>query len=207
VPSLKDLGPTRRLQAHRIDPARKCNKQTSTYVREPPRCHTARWRQPAAEGCDGDRPGSGPRDEKGRFIRPDNVKDGLWRLQYLAGRTYAFGVAMTTLAAPASATAQVQQASPQQASPRQATPLANIPAISSTGTAGTSFRVQGQPQNDVNGITGTAAPSTVGPGIITVNPSGSSTGVQSGSTGSVGNVLRAPLLAPLRTERPAIRVR
>jgi len=63
------------------------------------------------------------------------------------------------------------------------------------------------PQNDVNGITGTAAPSTVGPGIITVNPSGSSTGVQSGSTGSVGNVLRAPLLAPLRTERPAIRVR
>jgi hypothetical protein len=111
------------------------------------------------------------------------------------GRTLAFGVALGTLAAAASATAQVQQASPQQATPRQATPLANIPPPSSAGTPGISFR--GQPQNDINGITGTAAPS----GII-VNPSGSSTGVQSGGA---GNVSRAPLLAPVR--RPEIRVR
>jgi len=122
----------------------------------------------------------------------------------MLSRTLAFGVALSTLAAATSATAQVQQASPQQASPRQATPLANIPPISSTGTPGISFRVQ--PQNDINGITGAAAPTpgTGTTGIITTNPSGSSTGVQSGSA---GNVLRAPLLAPLRTERPVIHAR
>ena len=120
-------------------------------------------------------------------------------------RTFAFGVAMSTLAAAASATAQVKQASPQQASPRQATPLANMPPISSTETTGTSFRVQ--PQNDINGITGAAAPSIVAPGtgttgIITTSPSGSATGVQSGGAESVS---RAPLLAPVW--RPEIRVR
>jgi hypothetical protein len=81
-------------------------------------------------------------------------------------RTLAFGVAMSTLAAATSATAQVQQASPQQASPRQATPLANMPPTSSTETAGTIFRLQGQIKNDVNGTTGTAAPSIVTPGIV-----------------------------------------
>jgi len=91
-------------------------------------------------------------------------------------RTLAFGVALSTLVAATSATAQVKQASPQQPSPRQATPLANMPPISSTGTPGTSFRVQ--PQNDVNGITGTAAPApgTGTTGIITTSPSGSATG-------------------------------
>jgi hypothetical protein len=113
-------------------------------------------------------------------------------------RTLAFGVALSTLAAAAatSATAQVHQSSPQQASPRQATPLANFPPTSSAGTAGTSFRVQ--PQNDINGITGAAAPSTVAPGIITTSPSGSSTGVQSGSAESVS---RAHLFAPSRPVR------
>src|SRR6516225_3745301 len=114
-------------------------------------------------------------------------------------RTFAFGVAMSTLAAAASATAQVQQASPQQASPRQATPIANIPPTSSAGTAGTSFRVQGQtpqgrPQNDVNGT-------TVEPGIIAASPSPGGV-TQSGGAGSVS---RTPLLAPV--QRPEIRVR
>jgi hypothetical protein len=115
-------------------------------------------------------------------------------------RTLAFGIALSTLAVAASATAQVRQASPQQASPRQATPLANIPPPSSVGTPGISLRVQ--PQNDVNGITGIAAPGTVAPGIITVSPSGSATGVQSGGAESVS---RAPLFAPVR--RQEIRVR
>ena len=117
-------------------------------------------------------------------------------------RTLAFGVALSTLAAAAatSATAQVHQASPQQPSPRQATPLANMPPISSTVTPGTSFRVQ--PQNDINGITGTAAPNNVGvTGIITANPSGSVTGVQSGAE----SVSRAPLFAPV--PRPVMRAR
>jgi len=52
-------------------------------------------------------------------------------------RTLAFGVALSTLAAATSATAQVQQASP-----RQATPLANFPPR--------------QPRNDINGTTGTS---------------------------------------------------
>ena len=115
-------------------------------------------------------------------------------------RTLAFGIALSTLAAATSATAQVHQASPQQPSPRQATPLANMPPISSTVTPGTSFRVQ--PQNDINGITGTAAPNNVGPtGIITATPSGSATGAQAGSAESVS---RAPLFAP---QRPGMRVR
>jgi len=120
-------------------------------------------------------------------------------------RTLAFGIALSTLAAATSATAQVQQASPQQPSPQQpspwqATPLANIPPPSSTVTPGTSFRVQ--PQNDINGITGTAAPNNVGPtGIITATPSGSATGAQAGSAESVS---RAPLFAP---QRPGMRVR
>jgi hypothetical protein len=116
-------------------------------------------------------------------------------------RTLAFGVALSTLVAATSATAQVKQASPQQPSPRQATPLANMPPISSTGTPGTSFRVQ--PQNDVNGITGTAAPApgTGTTGIITTSPSGSATGVQSGAE----SVSRAPLFAPV--PRPVMRAR
>ena len=120
-------------------------------------------------------------------------------------RTLAFGIALSTLAAATSATAQVQQASPQQPSPQQpspwqATPLANIPPPSSVGTPGISLRVQ--PQNDINGITGTAAPNNVGvTGIITANPSGSVTGVQSGAE----SVSPAPLFAPVR--RPVIHAR
>src|SRR4029077_18350529 len=102
-------------------------------------------------------------------------------------RTLAFGVALSTLAAATSATAQVRQASPQ-----QATPLANIPPTGSAGTAGTSFR--GQPPNATNRITGA--------GIISASPNGSATGVQSDSTGSAGSVSRAPLLAPLLAPLP-----